>query len=180
MVNLRLFSAQNYEMGLIFKYMFKKKIYFKIPRILDLQKFIYIFAYDFANVEMKPEVLFYNIFMYLYNKNNFDMLKLLEVDLNLCLLILKVALLCSKGVANSISVPCTPTLLQIISTTKFLELMCITLGFQRNLFIEDQCVQQKLVVCLGELLLRVRWPFSWPTSNSTCWPHSRPRFLPPL
>ena len=69
MVNLRLFSAQNYEMGLIFKYMFKKKIYFKIPRILDLQKFIYIFAYDFANFGMKTEEQFYNIFMYLYNKN---------------------------------------------------------------------------------------------------------------
>ena len=44
------------------------------------------------------------------------MLKLLEVDLNLCLLhnIEGCCLLCSKGVANSISVPCTPTLLQIM------------------------------------------------------------------
>ena len=30
---------------------------------------LYIFAYNFANVGMKPEVRFCNIFMYLYNKN---------------------------------------------------------------------------------------------------------------
>ena len=47
----------------------RKKICFKIPRILDLENVIYIFAYHFAKVGMKPEVPFYNIFMYLYNKN---------------------------------------------------------------------------------------------------------------
>ena len=36
---------------------------------MDLENVIYIFAYHFANVGMKPEVPFYNIFMYLYNKN---------------------------------------------------------------------------------------------------------------
>ena len=36
---------------------------------MDLENVIYIFAYDFANLVMKPEVQFYNIFMYLYNKN---------------------------------------------------------------------------------------------------------------
>ena len=41
---------------------------FKIVRILNLENVIYIFAYNFANVGMKPEVRFYNIFMHLYNK----------------------------------------------------------------------------------------------------------------
>ena len=36
---------------------------------MDLEKVIYVFAYRFANVGMKPEVPFYNIIMYLYNKN---------------------------------------------------------------------------------------------------------------
>ena len=31
------------------------KICFKIPKILDLEIVIHIFAYDFANVGMKPE-----------------------------------------------------------------------------------------------------------------------------
>ena len=34
-----------------------------------MKNIIYIFVYRFANVGMKPEVPFYNIFMYLYNKN---------------------------------------------------------------------------------------------------------------
>ena len=39
---------------------------------MDLENIIYIFAYNFANVGMKPEVPYYNIFMYLYNKNILD------------------------------------------------------------------------------------------------------------
>ena len=35
-------------------------------------KCIYIFAYNFADVGMKPEVRFYNILMYLYNKNTLE------------------------------------------------------------------------------------------------------------
>ena len=45
--------------------MLNKKICFKILRILDLENV----NYNFANVGMKPEVRFYNIFMYFYNKN---------------------------------------------------------------------------------------------------------------
>ena len=50
-------------------YSFKKESVLKIPKILDLENVICIFAFNFANVWMEPEVQFYNIFMYLYNKN---------------------------------------------------------------------------------------------------------------
>ena len=36
---------------------------------MDLENVIYIFAYSFANVGIKPKVWFYIIFMYLYDKN---------------------------------------------------------------------------------------------------------------
>ena len=35
---------------------------------MDLENVIYIFEYNFANVGMKAEVRFYNIYMYLYNQ----------------------------------------------------------------------------------------------------------------
>ena len=36
---------------------------------MDLENVIYIFASNFAYFGMKPDERFYNIFMYLYNKN---------------------------------------------------------------------------------------------------------------
>ena len=47
-----------------------KKSVPKIPRFLDLENIIYIIAYRFANVGMKPELPFFNIFMHLYNNKN--------------------------------------------------------------------------------------------------------------
>ena len=36
---------------------------------MDLKDVIHIFAYHFAKLGMKPEVRFYNIFIYMYNEN---------------------------------------------------------------------------------------------------------------
>ena len=47
----------------------------------------------FLHVTMRIEEAFYNISMYLYIKMSKNMLKLLEVDLNLWFVILKVSLL---------------------------------------------------------------------------------------
>ena len=41
---------------------------FKITKILDVENVIYIFAYNFANVGMKPVCKGWNIFVHLYNK----------------------------------------------------------------------------------------------------------------
>ena len=39
---------------------------------MDLEKVIYILAFNFANVGMKPEVPFYYISMHLFNKNTLE------------------------------------------------------------------------------------------------------------
>ena len=41
---------------------------FKISKILAADNEIYIFAYNFANVGMKPDHNGWNIFVHLYNK----------------------------------------------------------------------------------------------------------------
>ena len=46
-----------------------KKTWFKIPRIFDLENVIGISAINLVDVGMRTEEAFYNIFMYLYNKN---------------------------------------------------------------------------------------------------------------
>ena len=46
-----------------------RKIYFKIPKILDLENVICIITKNLVNVAMCSDAWFYNIFMYLYNKN---------------------------------------------------------------------------------------------------------------
>ena len=46
-----------------------KTICFKIPRIFDLENVIWIFTSNIGNVAMRMEEAFYNIFIYLYNKN---------------------------------------------------------------------------------------------------------------
>ena len=45
------------------------KLVLKIPRILDLENVIFIFAYDFANIGMKTEVN--TISQYFYVRSNF-------------------------------------------------------------------------------------------------------------
>ena len=50
------------------KYRFKK-ICFKIPRIFNLENVISIFIKNLVNVAMRMDEAFYNLFMYLYNKN---------------------------------------------------------------------------------------------------------------
>ena len=51
------------------KFRFKKKICPKVPRFLDLENIIYIFAYRFTSFGINAKLPFFNIFMYLYNKN---------------------------------------------------------------------------------------------------------------
>ena len=46
-----------------------KKICFKIPIIFNLENVIMIFIENLVNVAMRMEEAFYNISMYLYNKN---------------------------------------------------------------------------------------------------------------
>ena len=48
---------------------FTKKICYKIPRIFNLENVISIFIKNLVNVAMRMEEAFYNISMYLYNKN---------------------------------------------------------------------------------------------------------------
>ena len=45
------------------------KIWFKIPRILDLENVIHIIIKNLVYVAMRTDAWFYNIFMYLYDKN---------------------------------------------------------------------------------------------------------------
>ena len=47
----------------------KEKICFKIPRIFELENVICIFTKNLVNVAMRMEEAFYNISMYLYDKN---------------------------------------------------------------------------------------------------------------
>ena len=46
-----------------------RHICFKIPRIFNLKNVISIFTKNLVNVAMRMDEAFYNLFMYLYNKN---------------------------------------------------------------------------------------------------------------
>ena len=66
---------------------------FKITKILDAENVIYIFAYNFANVGIKPVCKGWNIFVHLYNKK---VLKYGEQDVvfvNLVWVIVEVSLM---------------------------------------------------------------------------------------
>ena len=49
--------------------MYSKINWFKIPRILDLENVIHIIIKNLVYVAMRTDAWFYNIFMYLDNKN---------------------------------------------------------------------------------------------------------------
>ena len=52
-------------------------MYLEIPRILDLENVICIITKNLVNVAMRSDAWFYNIFMYLYNKNILKYAKIL-------------------------------------------------------------------------------------------------------
>ena len=45
-----------------------------------MENVVYIFAYHFANVGMKSEVPFYNVLMYLYDKNILEFAQIAQTE----------------------------------------------------------------------------------------------------